>query len=644
MNHVIIDFETFNEEPISGGASKYSLTAEILCLAYQINDGPVQLWKPEDEPPQDLFDAIANGYMIFAHNANFEQCIWRNVCVAKLGWPEVPHKQWYCTAAESLAMNLPAALEKVALALKLSVEKDMEGRRLMLKLSKPRKPSKNDPSTRHSKPEEYERLYSYCVQDVVTEAAVHAVVPRLSKREQGVYWFDQEVNRRGVKVDRKLVEAAIIIWDKYCSILNAELAEITEGYITSADQTKRITEWMPKIGAGQVFDLTKHSVSTNLKSELPTTAKRILEIRKELAMSSISKFPKMLECAEPDDRIRGCFQYHGAGQTGRWAGRLVQLQNLPRGIVDPEMVEELISIVLSLNVDAFAAKAKELKTTFGELLSSLIRSTIIPDDGNKFIVCDFAAVEARGLAWVAGEEWLLQAFKDKRDVYCEMGADIYRRSITKADKIERHVSKSAVLGCGYSMGATAFQAYLEMSGIKADSEFCQMVIDAYRKKNRKIVSLWYSLDRAAVKCVQTGKPVKVRNLVFHRKGEWLALRLPSGRDIHYYKPHIVQGNFGPQVAFWAYANNALKRMYLYGGLICENAIQGLCRDLLVEAMARLEKSGYRVVAHVHDEVICEVDKNFGSVSEMESIMSEVPSWAEGFPVGAEGWEGTRYRK
>lgn len=645
----IIDFETKCRTGISAGASRYSLDADILCLSYQIGDQPIKSWRPGEPDPEDLLNFVAYCNPIYAHNAAFEMAIWRNVCVPKYGWPEVDISQWHCTQAEVLAMALPAALARAGEALSLDAQKDDAGHKLMLKMSKPRKPTKHDKSEWHDKPGDMDRLVQYCEQDVRAERAVHDAVPRLSSREQSVYTFDAKVNLRGVKIDRELAEAVVDVWGQYTDRLNAEMAEITFGAVPSSDSVKVMTAFLQRIGA-PVDSLNKESVTEALAGKLPPTARRMLEIRQGCSLSSIAKFEKMLECIEPDDRIRGCAQYHGAS-TGRWAGRLVQLQNLPRGSFDKKLspsqleklIEDCVELVKSRDLDAIESFAP---LPIGKLLSSLCRSAIIADEGKKLLVSDFASVEARGSAWAAGEDWLLEAFRQKKDAYVEMAADIYGVPSAKVDKNQRFIGKEATLGCGYQMGASKFASTLAGKGQVVTIEFCQAIIDAYRKKNRKIVKLWYALEQAAVNAVRTNTPQKAGPYTFHMKGDWLLLRLPSGRDVAYYKPTLVPGKYKEQLAYIGVdpTTGKMRREHTYGGALLENATQALCRDLLVEAMARLERAGYTVIAHVHDEVICEVPKDFGSSEEMEAIMSEVPKWAIGFPVGAEGFECTRYRK
>jgi len=639
-----IDFETKSRTPIKAGASKYSKDAYPLCLSYSLDDGvTVKSWEPGEPDPVDLFEAIKRGEEIHAHNATFEINIWQNVMVPMFDWPPVSLEQWRCTAAECLALGLPASLDEAGKTLKTTITKDMVGKRLMQKMSKPRKPTKNNKAEWHDKPEERLRLRQYCDADVRSECAVGKKVRRLSAREQKVFTYDQVVNARGVKIDRDLAESVEDVWQQYTDKLNNELHEITFGQVNTADEVKAITEFLPKIGVKGVYSLAKNVISEALqRTDLPPTGRRVLEIRKELAMSSVSKFSRMLLCAEEDDRIRGVHQYHGA-QTGRYAGRLVQFQNLPRGTLKLEDIEWLVDLIKQRDLEAVELLSPE---PIGKLLSSLCRAAIIAEEGKRLLVCDFASIEARALAWAAGEEWMLKAFRDGEDLYKAMAADIYGIPVSEVNKEQRFYGKTATLGCGYQLGGSGLQRNLkDQFGIETELPFCEKIVKAYRAKNTRIRSLWYKLEEAAIQAIKTSQPHRAGPYTFHIREDWLHLRMPCGRDISYYKPEIVPGPYGEQIRYLGTdIRGKSVRTHTYAGKLCENATQSICRDLLVEAMSRLERAGYPVVFHVHDEIACEVPIGHGSIEEMEAIMCEVPKWAEGFPVAAEGFETLRYRK
>ena len=641
---IILDFETFCKVSIDAGAYRYSQYAEVLCLSYSLDGGKtITSWRQGGPQPVKLFAAIALGEDVHAHNAMFEMNIWRNVCVAKMGWPPVPQEQWRCTMAECLSANLPGSLEKTGEALDTPIKKNMEGRRLMLKLCKPRKPTKKDASTRHTKPDEIEAVCRYCDDDVLSEAAIHDMVPRLTPAELKTYQFCISVNDKGVKIDRELVNSAIDIWGQHRNAQWAELSDRTFDMVPTTDAVKNMRKCLGLLGC-DTPNLTKETVEELLKQgSLSPTAKYILQMRQDLALTSIAKYEKMALCAEADDRIRGCFQYHGASQTGRWAGRLVQFQNLPRGGVDQNEIERCISLVKSRDYTKVLA---ESPLEVGDLLSSLLRSAIVADEGKILRVSDFAGVEARALAWAAQENWLLDAFRDGADIYKTMASGIYGVPVESVSKAQRFVGKEAILGCGYGMGGLKFRATLAKKGVEVDLDFAKDVVDTYRKKNSEIRSFWYAMERAAIGAVRSPATTYAAGpFRFFMDGKWLCNKLPSGRCIKYYRAHLIDGEYGKKIAYKGLDKNSnVCWADTYAGKLTENAIQAMCRDLLVYAMSTLHKAGYNIVGHVHDEIITEDPEDFGSIHEVEQLMCKLPSWAAGFPIGVEGFEAKRYRK
>lgn len=650
---IVLDFETKSKCNIKAGASRYSIdpSTDVLCLAYKIGDGEVHLWKPDEALPQDLIDAIAAGQPIWAHNVAFEMAIWQNLMVAKYNWPPVPLRQWRCTAAECMAVGLPGSLENAGKALGIEADslKDKAGHRVMLKLSKPRKPTKNNKAEWHDKPEDFQKLYDYCKQDVVAEEAIHAKVPRLNNRELSVFHYDKVVNARGVGLDRGLVESIKYLCDIHTKAMLPKLVEITEGRVSTAKQVAQLIAELKRYGV-VVPDLKADTVKSFLLEDLHPTARAILELREEMAMSSLSKFDAMLRGIESDNRIRGTLQYHGAMQTGRWAGRMIQPQNFPRGFFTEKeytegVVELLVQIIKHRDYEALVQTLDLMGWKFSKTMSALLRSAIVAAPGKKLIVCDFASVEARGVAWSAGEQWLLTALSKKECSYKHMASDIYGVKYNDVTKPQRFTGKQAILGCGYGLGAKKFRDMCIKYDVLLEMDFCQRVIDAYRSKNKRTKDFWYEMQRAAIRTVETGKSHGAGPYVYHMQGGWLKCRLPSGRDICYYQPRLTDGKYGKQLEYTGVDTQGKPCVATtWGGKLLENVVQAICRDLLVHAMSLLEKAGYGVVLHVHDEAVAEVDEDFGSVEEMEEIMCEVPSWAKGFPISAEGFEAKRYRK
>jgi DNA polymerase bacteriophage-type len=939
---MIIDFETRSKADLKVcGVYLYAAdpTTEVLCLSITTEDGYSILWKPGEPDPTDLLLHIIDGGIVSAHNATFEIEIWRNIMVPKFGWPEVPMEQWECTMARCAQMGLPKKLGNVGEFLELDQRKDDKGHRVMLKLSKP---DKNGEFVGTS--EEFQTLYDYCIQDGISEMHVHKATLPLPESEKRLWIFDQEVNRRGIPVDVPLARAVCRIWADHLKCLNAELSSVTKGEVQAVSQIQRIKKFLGK------FNLSRESLGADeidliLKEDIDPTARRVLEIRREGGAAAVAKFPAILNAVGPDDRVRGCLAYHSAS-TGRWGGRIIQPQNLSRGIFDEDAqpeIEAVIDVVKLRDLEIL----QSLYPNVGDLFGSLVRPCIQAPKGKKLIVADFAAVEARGVAWVAGQESLLDAFRKGEDVYKIQASSIYKKPVSEISKAERFFGKTClaegtkvltdrgfvpiekvtyldrvwdgvefvkhcgleyngmkeviisngiaatedheivtnvgriewgeilknrsllqseiisatgaclsglryleaeegpvstqdvnayavaptssteatcflekalsvtsarrfpqtrndigntetrcrksptgydcsigspprfqdattlktersttmevagyscatcgetterrsfamfenlkggmirswkwieettkkvmnrgtsdslipkptretdgasatysekssnsesnspphyhnlrrkkvhvydlinagprhrfailaeggilivsncVLGAGYQLGATGFQNQCEAQGVKIDDAFAKKAINAYRQSNRYIVQFWESIQKAAIATVKTGVShmLKSCDVRFITKGKWLAMQLPSGRRIYYYKPAIREGSFGDSLHFVGVGkNDKAWNESTYGGKLTENLVQAICRDILVEKMFKLESLGYRVIMHVHDEVVLEVPSDFGSAKEVEQIMAEDVSWAKGFPIASAVFEAERYRK
>lgn len=676
---------------------------DVMCLAFKIDDEIPGLWIPDRygflgglkrltgagfegvTSTSELRRIVRRADIIEAHNAEFERSIWRRLMMPRYGWDNVPDRTWRCSAAKAAAFGLPRSLDGAAKALKLPVEKDQEGYRLMLKMCRPRKPRKGEAPGLywHEDPEDLKRLFQYCVQDVVTEHALSAVLPDLSPKEQEVWFVDQAMNERGILADVDSSTVIIHAIDEYKKDLEEALADLTFGQITTAKQAARIAEYcgLPNV--------TKATVAAALDTDLNTNIRRVLEIRRELGLSSISKFDAILDRACRDKRLRANAMYHGAVPTGRWAGKGVQLQNLPRAGIDPDAFE----LALGLFQDRDFVWMENL---FGRdpiaLAQALIRPMIMASPGHDLVCADFSSVEARVLMWLAGQRDGIEFFKSGADIYCEMASTIYDgRPISKKDKIERQVGKHAILGLGYGMGAPKFIITCKVQGnIDVDKKLARRAVKAYRGKFPNVRQLWYNNERVAIEAVGTEKPVECGPVTWLREDRWLFCILPSGRRLVYpYPALIVEPAFiypcvnedgdettvmivGKQnlearlkkrlsdedlkcigkpiereksiLTHMGVAQGQWVRESTYGGKLVENIDQATARDLMAEAMLRHEAAGYKVLMSVHDEIIAEAPEGFGSVEEFERIMAELPPWAAGCPVAAEGWRGKRYRK
>lgn len=639
---LFIDFETRSRVDLGkAGGSVYARdpSTDVLCMAFSFSGDMVGCWLPEDKCP--FIEERLSGLEIHAHNAAFEWSIWEHVMVPRYGWPPVRPEQWRCTMARCALAGLPLSLDMAAQALGLP-GKDKEGSRIMLKYCKPRKPSKHNPKEWFDDPEELQRLYEYCVQDVRCEMAIHHATPEPPEYEKRLWTLDQIINRRGVHLDRDLAEAAIKMRKAYGEQLIELFGQLTGGLAPS--QVTKTTEWLQKNGVN-LSDLTKPSVEAALAGELPPDTRRVLEIRRSLANASLKKYDAMLRCIDEDSRARGVHQYAGAGRTGRWAGRRVQFQNVPRGVLSAEQIEPAAAAVLAGDL-----AAAETLGEVPEVLVSLIRPTICAPEGKKLIVCDFAAIEARVLAWLAGQEDVLDQFRAGKDVYKELAGKIYHKPADAIEKPERFVGKVAVLGLGYGMGPSKFMDTCAAFKQPIDAAFAEKVVGVYRESNSRIKRFWYALDDAVQAVIAGQRAATVQGLLIDYHENWLRIRLPSGRRLHYFDAKLEDGEWpsGDPKKEIVYSGlnqqNQWVRLRTYGGKLVENCTQAVARDLLAAALRNLDDAGYDVVMHVHDEAVVECEPWFGSVKAVERIMCETPKWAEGCPVAAEGFVTRRYRK
>jgi len=640
-----LDFETKSMAELrKQGAFKYAQdpTTSILCFAYKFNDeNEVKLWRPGLELPKKIIEHISSGGIIKSHNSEFEYCIWQFVG-RRLGWPAVTWDQFQCSAARAAALALPRSLEQLAKAVNAGVEKDMEGNRLMMKLSKPRK-IKGVPTFVEGTAAELERLYSYCKKDVEAEIACEAKTLPLSKEENRLWIFTSKINERGMRFDREKVLKAIEFVKYYTEELQEELEQITWGQVKTGKQTAKLLECLKNEGI-DLPDVKAGTVKEALqRPDLNPTARRLLEIRQALAMSSVSKLGAMIQVGANDDRLRGLILYHGAS-TGRFSGRGVQPQNFPRGSVSD--VQNIF--------DAYDQGYDFFKMLFPNVLaaiSSSLRGMLIASEGHELFAGDFASIEARGLLWIAEDEAGLSIFRAGKDIYKEMAGEIYKIDPKHVNKNQRQVGKFAILALGYGMGAKKFVDTCLSFGVVITFEFAQRVVNIYREKFEIVKKFWYEVNAAAIKAVKSpGSVVKCKRLAFLYKGNFLMIRLPNGRKLFYASPKISTEikTWGEVQSLSFMSVNAKtkkwEREHTYGGKLVENIVQALSRDLMVEAMYLLEDAGYKVLITVHDEVVTEREIGKGSIKEFESIMSKAPAWANGFPIGAEAWKGQRYRK
>lgn len=643
---VIMDFETFGTQPIKDvGAWRYGMdpSCEVLCLAYSLDFEPTKLWVPGDPEPTKLLDAIEDGALVHAWNATFEYIIWNYV---QRDWPAIRANQLRCTMALAAYHSLPLGLEKAGAAVKASVQKDKEGVRLLRKFSQPRKPSKNNPSTRimpEDEPEEFAALCQYCVTDVDSEIAIMDKLPlsELPKREQEIFELDLRINERGVKIDLPTVNNIIASAEVIGKTLEDKAGKIMGGDPPiKTSQRAAVMEWASSEGlemenyqAGYLRELIQ-------RDDLPKKVHRVLEIREALAKTSITKYDKMKLCAGADGRVRGSIQYYGAQRTGRFAGRLIQVHNLPRGTVGG--VEDIAPYAVDLKPNDWLILFDKPMEAF----SSLIRSMIITEEGEVFYVADFSNIEGRGVAWLAGQTDVVAEFESGDDSYKHMAASIFGTTYHKVTDDQRFVGKQAVLGCGFGMGPPKFLDTCIGYGQDIGIKLAKLAVAAYRKKNHKVVKFWYAAEEAAKNAIrQPGTVFKCGDkdrISYLVKDGYLWCRLPSGRCLAYHSPRLEDGRLTYMGV--SQTTSQWSRQDTYGGKLVENIVQAVARDVMAEAMLRADRAGYKVVMTVHDEIISVSDLPDASVDEFVSILCEVPHWAKGFPVAASGWSGNRYRK
>lgn len=641
-----IDFETRSFADLKSlGLYRYAMdpTTEILCMAYMFDDDETpSLWLPFDPFPDSLKCHIENGDCLAAHNANFERVIWEYVAQRIFAdWPTIRLEQWICTAAMTSASGLPKSLDVSSRLLGLA-EKDAGGYKIMLKLSKPRG------GKFIGDPEDFEQLYSYCKQDVVVESQIYNTLTPLIPFEQRVWCTDQKVNDRGVMVDVPSVRRAVTELKKAEKECKKQITELTNGEITSFTTVQQILKWVNARGANLDSLDKKYLASIDMQS-LPQEVQGVIQVRLDAGKASTKKFQKMLDQVTAGDRIRGLHIYHGA-HTGRWAGQLVQTQNMIRASHN-----EASKVVELLNNPALDF-AQTIANTGGHPiveLSKISRTVLVAPPGRKFIAGDFKQVEARGIFWLAGDKTMCEKMAGGCDIYVEEAAKIYNmRKEDIGDKsVERFVGKWSVLGDGYGMGWWKFQHQLKGFGIEVSPEIAQKAIDTYRYEHPLVPALWDELERAIARAMMyENESVDVQGKVsFVKRGDWLLCRLPSRRELRYFKPemHMITTPWGEDKLQLTYIGKDLKgkwsRIHTYGGKMAENIDSAICRDLFAYALVRAEDAGLCPVLLVHDEIVCEVDEN-EKLQTLLDLMNERPPWALDFPLATSGWEGKCFRK
>jgi len=656
MSTLAIDIETYSSVDLAKcGVYKYcqSPDFEILLIAYSYNGSPTLVLDMYESSNLDsfFFDALIDPKIIkTAHNAAFE----RTALAAYLGLA-MPAEQWDCTMALAAQCGLPLSLDAASKALGLDAKKDAAGKALIKYFTTPCKPTKaNGGRTRnlpHHDPDRWAQFIEYCRQDVVVEQAIKTKLSwfKPTDTERRVWILDQKINDTGVLLDPVLAENAIYIDTEYRERLTAEAVALTG--LDNPNSPAQLKKWLAEDDGDEVTSLSKDAVKEMLTGIPDGTRKRVLELRQRLSKSSVKKYTAMLNLYPRDGRARQLIQYGGASRTLRWAGRIVQPHNLPKNPepADFPEFETLRRIVCEGDLD-------NLELTFGEnvtqLLSWLIRTAFIAAPGSRFIPADYSAIEARVLSWLAQEQWRLDVFNTHGKIYEASAAQMFKVGLDtiRKDGPNYHLrakGKVAELALGYQggVGALIEMGALEM-GLK-ESELSGIVY-AWRKANPKIVDLWDLCDDAAIRAVRDRVTVKIRHgIVFKVEQGNLTVQLPSGRKLYYWKAFVAKNKFGLDcVSFYGQDSKTKSwgKRDLYGGLAVENLCQAIARDVLAEAMLRLDAAGYSIVLHVHDEVIPEMPYGQGSTEEVDQIMGQPIPWAAGLPLKAESYETEFYKK
>lgn len=654
--NLFIDVETYSSVDIKeSGAYKYveSPDFEILIIGYALDDGPVNtvdLAQGEKMPEEFEKALLDSNCTKVAHNAVFERLSFK-----RIGY-NIPAEQWYCTSVKAAYCGLPLSLDSVSKVLNLTDKKLDTGKALIKYFSCPCKASRvNGMRTRNyprHAPEKWEMYKEYNRYDVLAEREIfHRLEPYIIPEiERKMYVLDQNINDRGILVDMELVKSAIAVDNTYTSILTQDAQQLTG--LENPNSPIQIRQWVKKKTGSAILSLSKETMPDLLKefSDYPDVIE-LLNIRKKLSKTSIKKYYAMLNCAMRDHRVRGTFQFYGANRTGRWAGRLLQLQNLSKNHISQiEVPRELI-------------RARDWETVemmyddVADILSQLVRTALIAPKGKVFSVADFSAIEARVISWIANEKWRMDVFRGDGKIYEATGAKMFNvpiSSITKGSVL-RDKSKISELALGYegSLGALKRMGG-ERMGL-SDTEMMSLV-RKWRMANPAIVDMWKEIDEASKEAVRYQKPVSCtcRNIIFDCDGEFMTIQLPSGRKLFYYKPRFKDKKIGrstmpTRVLCYQGVVQETKQwgeIDTYGGKLTENIVQAMARDLLGNSMLQLEDAGYYPVCHIHDECLVEVPEENAQAyyEEMAKIMSTPPEWASDLPLRADGYTTPFYLK
>ena len=657
-----LDWETRSTVDLKkSGLHRYAEDAstQVLCLGWRIGAGAVQSWVPGDPDPQPLLEHVKAGGTVIAHNNAFDRNIWNQKAPAH--WPRITVAQCDCTMARAAAMVLPQSLFMLGQVLKAPISKDVQGHRLMMTMCKPRGYDDAGQPIYRDHPDALFKLVEYCKIDVETERLLSSKLPQLSVPEHRLWLLDQTINDRGVAVDATLARTALDVVAVAKLRADKRMQALTQGHVHKVTEVAKLIAWLggrgivcESIAKGEVDEII---LQTDIFDD--AVAREALELRRAAAKSSTAKFQAILNSVCADGRVRGSLRYHGAS-TGRWAGSGMQPQNFPR-IDDSAMVKA----TLELLAEPYSApeKCDLIQLFVGEpmtRLSKVLRSCIVAAPGKVLIGGDYANIEGRVNAWLAGEEWKVEAFKQfdagvGDDLYSLAYSRSFHVPVASVGRPMRQMGKVMELSMGYQGGWRAFEKMGANYGVTVGQERAEQLKVAWRIAHPVITASWWALQDAAIEAVRhpgVTIPVYAGRVQYKVASKFLWCRLPSGRAIVYASPRLVWTEATedrpsrPQVEFDAV--DGITKQWgphrLYGGLQCENIVQAVARDVLVEGMFRLEQAGYPIVLTIHDENIAEVPRGFGSPDEFAALMAVVPRWAKGLPVAVTAWTDTRYVK
>ena len=645
MGHELsIDLESFSDiDLIKCGVYAYadSPAFEILLFAYSFDGGETQIidLAQGEKLPAEVEDAIFDVSVTkTAYNANFER-----TCLSKHFGRYIPPESWHCSAVQAAMLALPRSLEDVGRVLGLDEQKMKEGKELIRYFCVPCKPTKANGGRirnlpRHA-PEKWELFKTYCKRDVDVEKSIRRKLHNfpIPESEMELYRLDQRINDRGVLVDMGLVRNAVSCERLHKEVVTKRAYELTG--LENPNSVAQLKGWLGDMGM-EAESLSKKAVAEMI-AETDGEVEELLRLRLLMAKTSVKKYEAMERSVCSDGRVHGMLMFCGANRTARWSGKIVQIQNLPKNYLpDLELARDLVKQGRFEDIEL-------LYDSTPNVLSELIRTAFIPKPGCRFVVADFSAIEARVLAWLSGEQWRLDVFTSHGKIYEASASSMFHvpmEEITKTSPL-RQKGKLAELGLGFggAAGALISMGALDMG---LTEEELPPLVAAWRKANPHITQFWWDVDAAAIKAVREKQKTKVGKIIFEYKSGILFITLPSGRKLSYVKPRMAVNKFGRDGLTYEgiSENKKWSRIETYGPKLVENIVQGTARDLLAEAMLRVEEKGYPIVMHCHDEIIAEMPEGTGSVDEMCEVMAVQPEWAEGLPLRADGYQCSFYQK